>query len=96
MNRETKRKILKGKITEQELQEFLAVENKRVMALTVHNYSVVLALTLRDKLKFGTERTSRFLEQVQELFDSVNEGYTEVKDIEEQLHEELGIEFRYK
>ena len=96
MNRETKRKILKGKISEAELTEAINLEIKRAVAITVHKYSVVLALCLHDKLGFGEQRGQRFMKQVKEIFDAVNEGHVDLAEIEETVNSELGIDFSYK
>lgn len=96
MNRETKRKILKGKISEAELTEAVNLEIKRAVAITVHRYSVVLALSLHDKLDFGPLRAQRFMGQVKETFDAVTQDLVSLKDIEETVNDELGIDFRYK
>ena len=96
MNRETKRKILKGKITEAELTEALNLELKKAISITVHRYSVVLALCLHDKLNFGPTRAQRFMGQVKETFDAVTEDLVSLEDIEETVNTELGIDFRYK
>ena len=96
MNREQKRKILKGKISEAELTEAINQEIKRAISITVHRYSVVLALCLHDKLGFGEQRGQRFMKQVKEIFDAVNEGHVDLAEIEETVNSELGIDFRYK
>ena len=96
MNREQKRKILKGKISEAELTEAINLEIKRAISITVHRYSVVLALCLHDKLGFGEQRGQRFMKQVKEIFDAVNEGHVDLAEIEETVNSELGIDFRYK
>ncbi|MDD3039698.1 hypothetical protein [Bacteroides sp.] len=96
MNRETKRKILNGKISEAELTAILDLEIKKAISMTVHRYSVVLALCLHDKLGFGEQRGQRFMKQVKEIFDAVNEGYVDFAEIEETVNKELGIDFRYK
>ena len=96
MNRDTKRKILKGKMSEAELTSVLELELKRAISMTVHRYSVVLALCLHDKLGFGEQRGQRFMGQVKEIFDAVNAGHVNLAEIEETVSEELGIDFRYR
>lgn len=94
MNRAQRRNLVKQKVSADDLNKILKQENQRVLHSTVRGYSAAVTLVLRDKLKFGRTRVERTLNQIQELFDSINKGLLNIDDIEQVIKDELNIEFK--
>jgi hypothetical protein len=59
--------------------------------MAVSGYSAVLALCLRDKLGFGKKRAHKFLQEIEDTFDSIEKGYVTVEDIMTTIKDELDI-----
>ena len=51
-------------------------------------------LCLKDKLGFGPVRAQRFMNNVEELFDSINQGYLSLDDVIQTVEEELNISIK--
>lgn len=94
MNRAQSRMLTKQKISPNDLQQILRSEQDRVLSHVVHNYSVVVATVLHDKLGFGKTRTERTLNHILDLFDSIERGYINEKDLEKVLLEEINVEIK--
>jgi hypothetical protein len=92
MNRAQSRMLTKQKVSPSDLQRVLNSEQQRVLSHVVHNYSVVVATVLHDKLGFGKIRTERTLTHILELFDSIERGYVNEKELEKILLEEINVE----
>jgi hypothetical protein len=73
MNRATRRKLAKKGLNHKELKLLQDATAKNTTKQAVKLYSVAVAMTLRDKWGFGKVRLERFLDQVQDLFDSMEE-----------------------
>lgn len=97
MNRQQRRAIAKKKLTDKDIKAL--EENIRVKTLkdaidfAVKNYMACVALCLHDKLGFGHIRVCRFMQDVDNLFDSINKGYLSLDDVLETVEEEIGITF---
>lgn len=76
------------------LDELLRLEGLRATEQAVDLYSAVLALTLKDKLGFGPVRAQRFLKDVWQLFNDVENGYLSLEDIQETVRDELRINIK--
>lgn len=62
---------------------------------TATRYAFSLFFTvMRDKFGYGKVRLTRIYNNLNELADSVNEGYCTVQELEEALKDEVGIELR--
>lgn len=48
-------------------------------------------MALRDEFSFGTGRIQRWIDKVDDLFDSYNRGYVSLKDFTETIEKETGI-----
>lgn len=83
MTRQERRRLERKGIDEAELG--------RIMDYVVKQYSAVMALCLHDKLGFGKVRAQRFMQDVDEMFDSINKGYLSLDDVLETVEKELGI-----
>lgn len=82
------------RITRAEAKLAAATTAKIVMNKAITDYSAAMMLCLHDKLGFGPQRAQRFAAQVEELFDSINNGYLSVEDCKQTILEELGIEIK--
>ncbi|MBR6738805.1 MAG: hypothetical protein IKL99_03960 [Oscillospiraceae bacterium] len=50
-------------------------------------------MVLRDKHGFDDEETDKFVDGVTDLYDSYEKGYITLKDVEQALQEEAGVNF---
>lgn len=48
-------------------------------------------MALRDEFGFGTSRLQRFIDKVDDMFDSYNRDYISLKDLTETIENETGI-----
>ena len=71
LNRSTRRRLERNSVVVKELESIIEERTRDAIDYTVRQYSAVLALCLRDKLGFGKIRTRRFLQEVNEVFDSI-------------------------
>jgi len=94
MNRKQRRALSKQKLTHKDLKVIQEIESKNAIAYTVLQYSAAVALCLHDKLGFGKVRAQRFMQDVEELFDSINQDYLSLDDVLETVKNELGIEIK--
>jgi hypothetical protein len=94
MNRKQRRALSKQNLTHKDLKVIQEIESKNAIAYTVHQYSAAVALCLHDKLGFGKVRAQRFMQDVEELFDSINQDYLSLDDVLETVKNELGIEIK--
>jgi hypothetical protein len=67
------------------------VITENVIGFTVKQYSAAVMLCLKDKLGFGPVRAQRFMNNVEELFDAINQGYLSLEDVIQTVEEELKI-----
>ncbi len=75
LNRSTRRRLERNGVVIKELESIIEERTRDAIDYTVKQYSAVLALCLRDKLGFGKIRTRRFLQDVNEVFDSIIKGF---------------------
>lgn len=94
MNREQRRKAAKKSLTHKDLKVITEQEAYNAMQFTVKQYSAAVMLCLRDKLGFGPVRAQRFIKDVDELFDSINQGYLSLDDVIQTVEEELNIRIK--
>lgn len=94
MNREQRRKVTKKKLTHKDLKVITEQEACNAIEFTVKQYSAVVMLCLKDKLGFGPVRAQRFMKNVDELFDSINQGYLSLDDVIQTVEEELNIRIK--
>ena len=93
LNRSTRRRLERNGVVIKELESIIEERTRDAIDYTVKQYSAVLALCLRDKLGFGKIRTRRFLQDVNEVFDSIIKGYLTLDDVIETVKQELDLEF---
>ena len=91
MNREQRRKAAKKSLTYKDLKVITEQEAYNAMQFTIEQYSAAVMLCLKDKLGFGPVRVQRFIKDVDELFDSINQGYLSLDDVIQTVEEELNI-----
>ena len=95
MEREKNKKTATFNFTKSDLENAVNEEvtkiNNLIIKTIVHQYTCALALVLRDKLDFGSNRIIRTLKQVEDVFDLIDKGYYQVSDIEKVILEEMGI-----
>jgi hypothetical protein len=86
--------MAKQKLTADDIKKLQKQEGLAATDFAVSAYSAAMALCLHDKLGFGPVRAQRFMKQVEELFDSINQGYLTVEDVIKTVEEELGISIK--
>ncbi len=91
MSRQQRRRIARKGISPEELREMREQDIRMAVLLTIRDYHAVMLLCLRDQLGFGRVRALRFLEDINEVFDSVRKGYLDLDDIRDTVEKELGI-----
>lgn len=91
MNREQRRKVSKQKLNHKDLKYITQQEAIKATEYTVKQYSAAVMICLHDKLGFGATRAQRFINDVSDLFDSINQGYLSLDDITRTIEQELGI-----
>jgi hypothetical protein len=94
LNRKQRRQVAKQKLTAEDIKILQKQEGKEATAFAVNAYSAAMALCLHDKLGFGPVRAQRFMKQVEELFDSINQGYLSVEDVIKTVETDLGIQIK--
>lgn len=56
------------------------------------NYSLAVPImVLRDEFGFGEKRIDKFMTAYMELYNSISEGYLDLKDIIKTINEETGV-----
>lgn len=93
MNRKQRRTIAKKKLTDKDIKKMEKSIAKDSIDFTIMNYLACVALCLHDKLGFGHDRACRFMQDVDNLFDSINKGYLSLDDVLKTVEEEIGITF---
>lgn len=92
MNRAERRKIAKRKVDHRDLRQLEYDASRKAIDYTVSRYSAAVALACRDKLGFGKIRTKRFMDQIREIFKSIDEDYLTLDDVIATVKEELDID----
>lgn len=94
LNRKQRRATAKAGITDSDLKRLQDVTMKQAVNRATADYSVIMAMVLHDKWGFGPVRLQRFLDQVQDLADSINTDYVSIEDCRKVLEAECGVQFR--
>ena len=77
--------------TEAQVRQLLVSDRQKLLKKFANDYSAVVALCLRDKLRFGKERSIRFMEKVDILFQDLANGVITIDDIKQVLVDEVKI-----
>lgn len=89
-----RRKAAKKKLAHKDLNVIIEQKAYNAMEFIVKQYSAAVMLCLKDKLGFGRVRAQRFMNNVEELFDSINQGYLSLEDVIQTVEEELNIRIK--
>lgn len=89
MNRNDRRKAQKRGITAKDLRS----ESMKAIEYATRSYSVAVAMVLFDKLGFGKKKIQMTMKQIHDLFDAINDGYVDIKDLKKTLDEECDLVF---
>lgn len=74
----------------------LQVKNQVTKEVKEETFKLLLGLpvlALRDEFKFGKKRNSKFIERMLSIYNSYSSGDITLKDIEDVLKEETGLNF---
>lgn len=91
MNRAERRKRAKQGVTASDLKTIQEITTQHAIKESVRIYSTAVAMVMRDKLGFGKVRMERTLNDIQELFDAMTEGYVSVEDLQKTLYDECDV-----
>lgn len=93
MNRQQLRQTAKQKYTPEMLKKLLDEQQLLVTRRNVSSYSVALSMVLWDKVGKDKEAIKKIVDEVQQLFDSINKNYVSIEDCKRTLSEEADIIF---
>jgi hypothetical protein len=94
LNREQLRRANKqgDLFTSTQVRMMMDASGSKILKRAVYDYSAVLAFCLRDKLGFGHDRATRFLNDVSTMFQDIQDGRLSVEDIKKVLKDEINVE----
>ena len=94
MNRAERRRLQKQGLTAKDIK---AIEDSSALKGIVFAVSGMIAsfvITLHDKWGWGHVRIKRLLEQVDDVFDSIDKNYVTIEDLRKVILDEIGIELK--
>jgi len=91
MNRAERRRLQKKGITAKDLKMIEEASAKYAINYATNAMIACFAMCLHDKWGWGKVRLKRLLEQVDNIFDSIDEAYLTIEDIKKVILEETGI-----
>lgn len=91
MNRAERRRLQKKGVTAKDLKMIEEASAKDAINYTTNAMMAVFAICLREKWGWGHVRLKRLLEQVDDVFDSINKNCVTIEDIKKTILEETGI-----
>jgi len=74
------------------LQLYETERERKITQRLTHDINIVALMVAHDKLRFGKKRLTRFYTALLEVWDSVENKYVSVEDMEKTLIDETGIE----
>ena len=87
-----KRKMIT--LSEFEMNQKLKVAYRQGINDTVTGILAAMLICIHDKWGFGKQRAIRLLNQVNEQFASVDEGYVTIDDLKQAVLDDLGIDIQ--
>lgn len=94
MNRAERRRLQKQGLTAKDIK---AIEDNSALKgidFAVSGMIASFVITLHDKWGWGHVRIKRLLEQVDDVFDSIDKDYVSIEDLRKVILEEIGIELK--
>lgn len=67
---------------------------KEAREVAIHTAYAIFFTVLHDKEGWGVKRMARLWEHINDLSESVVQGYVTIQDLEKTLYEEVGIELK--
>ena len=83
-----------NKMVEQKAYKLLKEKADECVDNVMKIVTTVALWVLRTKFGYGKERLARFIEEYNELIDSINKGYLNFDDINEALKSEVGTNIK--
>ena len=83
-----------NKMVEQKAYKLLKEKEDECVDNVMKIVTTVPLWVLRTKFGYGKERLARFIEEYNELIDSINKGYLNFDDINEALKNEVGTNIK--
>jgi len=94
LNRAERRKLQKKKLSAKELKTIEDNSAKQAISYATNGMIASFVLTLHDKWGWGHVRIKRLLEQVDDMFDSVDKDYLTIEDMKKVIYDEVGIHIK--
>jgi len=94
MNRAERRRLQKQGLTAKDIK---AIEDSSVLKgidFAVSGMIASFVITLHDKWGWGHVRIKRLLEQVDDVFDSIDKDYVTIEDLRKVILDEIGIKLK--
>jgi len=94
MNRAERRRLQKQGLTAKDIKAIEDSSALKGIDFAVSGMIASFVITLHDKWGWGHVRIKRLLEQVDDVFDSIDKDYVSIEDLRKVILEEIGIELK--
>lgn len=94
MNRAERRRLQKQGLTAKDIKAIEDSSALKGIDFAVSGMIASFVITLHDKWGWGHVRIKRLLEQVDDVFDSIDKDYVTIEDLRKVILEEIGIELK--
>jgi len=94
MNRAERRRLQKKGITAKDLKMIEEASAKDAINYATNAIIASFAICLHDKWGWGHVRIKRLLEQVDNIFDSIDKNYVSIEDLRKVILDKIGIELK--
>lgn len=94
MNRAERRRLQKQGLTAKDIKAIEDSSALKGIDFAVSGMIASFVITLHDKWGWGHVRIKRLLEQVDDVFDSIDKDYVTIEDLRKVILEEIEIELK--
>lgn len=94
MNRAERRRLQKQGLTAKDIKAIEDSSALKGIDFAVSGMIASFVITLHDKWGWGHVRIKRLLEQVDDVFDSIDKDYVTIEDLRKVILDEIGIELK--
>lgn len=94
LNRAERRRLQKKGITAKELKVIEDSSALKGIDFAVKGMIASFVIVLHDKWGWDNVRIKRLLEQVDDVFDSINKNYVSIEDLQKTILDEIGIDVK--
>jgi len=94
VNRAERRRLQKQGLTAKDIKAIEDSSTLKGIDFAVSGMIASFVITLHDKWGWGHVRIKRLLEQVDDVFDSIDKDYVTIEDLRKVILDEIGIELK--